>query len=107
MLNNKTSNMTKYRLKKDTPFDKAGTILTKGTDPEYNNEDCLENETTTYVLSCIENFDEWFEKIDEPKWTDAEIKIFARCYHLNHPDFPNVNEYFEQWTRLHKEIPKP
>lgn len=74
--------MTKYRLKKDTPEFKAGSVFTRRK-YEYGdyNDDCLfadispgTSPTPAFDISLIDSFDEWFEKtidVDYPEYRRA------------------------------------
>lgn len=66
--------MTKYRLKKDAPMDKAGTIFELHDDCEHEwlaSDECK----TQYQINRVDNFDEWFEEVkEEPKWVRKQIK---------------------------------
>lgn len=68
--------MKKYRLKKDTPEFKAGKMFTRGEDAFGN--DCLFAIAAllpAFDVSLIDNFDEWFEEVEEPKWIRKQIKL--------------------------------
>lgn len=63
----------KYRLKKDAPMDKAGTIFELHDDCEFKwlgSDKC----ETQYQINLIDNFDEWFEEVKEPTWVRKQIK---------------------------------
>lgn len=63
----------KYRLKKDAPMDKAGTIFELHDDCEFKwlaSDGC----ETQYQINLIDNFDEWFEEVKEPEWVRKQIK---------------------------------
>ena len=63
----------KYRLKKDAPMDKAGTIFELHDDCEHKwlaSDECK----TQYQINRVDNFDEWFEKVKEPTWVRKQIK---------------------------------
>ena len=65
--------MTKYRLKKDAPMDKAGTIFELHDDCEHEwlaSDKCQ----TQYQINLVDNFDEWFEEVKEPEWVRKQIK---------------------------------
>lgn len=69
--------MKRYRLKKDTPTVKAGTIFEEKSD-SYNGKKLVEVVPDWCLIrpwlavSDIDNFDEWFEEIKEPKRWRAE-----------------------------------
>ena len=77
-LNTKTM---KYRLKKDTPYHKAGKILTR-------EKNLLLDETGRGydVDRFIDNLAEWFEEYHEaPSWTDEDmIKFLSTHSHLSY-----------------------
>lgn len=64
--------MTKYRLKKDLPTLKAGTLFTSGMYNRDGGEDAdvevLEFGDYEFRRDEIDNFDEWFEEIKESGW---------------------------------------
>lgn len=65
--------MTKYRLKKDAPMDKAGTIFDLYANCEHGwlgSDKCQ----TQYQINLVDNFDEWFEEVKEPEWVRKQIK---------------------------------
>ena len=67
------SDYPKYRLKKDTPMDKAGTIFELHDDCEHEwlaSDECK----TQYQINRVDNFDEWFEEAKEPEWVRKQIK---------------------------------
>lgn len=69
--------MKRYKLKKDTPTVKAGTIFEEKSD-SYNGKKLVEVVPDWclirpwFVVSDIDNFDDWFEEIKEPKRWRAE-----------------------------------
>ena len=66
--------MTKYRLRKDAPMDKAGTIFELHVSDggfEWLASDKCE---TQYPINLVDNFDEWFEEVKEPEWVRKQIK---------------------------------
>lgn len=72
----------RYRLKKDTPEFKAGSVFTRRK-YEYGDydDDCLFADISPGVspvpafdISLIDNFDEWFEEVKEPKWVRKCVK---------------------------------
>ena len=80
------NNNPKYRLKKDTPEFKTGSMFTRRK-YEYGDydDDCLFADISPGVspvpafdISLIDNFDEWFEEVKEPKkepkWVRKQIK---------------------------------
>ena len=64
--------MTKYRLKKDTPFYKKGTEFCE----DWNCKGVLLDDYCSVVanLNELDNPDEWFEEVKEPKWVRKQIK---------------------------------
>lgn len=73
------SDYPKYRLKKDTPEFKTGSMFTRRK-YEYG-DDCLfadispgTSPVPAFDISLIDNFDEWFEVAEEPKWVRKQIK---------------------------------
>ena len=68
--------MTKYRLKKDAPMDKAGTIFELHDNDGFKwlaSDKC----ETQCPLNLVNNFDEWFEEVKEekePRWVRKQIK---------------------------------
>lgn len=69
--------MKRYRLRKDTPTVKAGTIFEEKSD-SYNGKKLVEVVPDWclirpwFAVSDIDNFDDWFEEIKEPKRWRAE-----------------------------------
>lgn len=64
----------KYRLKKDAPMDKAGTIFELHDDCEFKwlaSDGC----ETQYQINLIDNFDEWFEPVTNERIKDAELDM--------------------------------
>ena len=64
--------MIKYRLKKNLPCAKAGEIFREDFDKNDNNNVYLYQESYgikqhKICLEDIDNFDEWFEEVEEPK----------------------------------------
>ena len=64
--------MMKYRLKKDLPCAKAGEIFRQDFDENDNNNVYMFQESyglkqLKICLENIDNFDEWFEEVEEPK----------------------------------------
>lgn len=81
--------MTKYRLKKDTPEFKAGSVFTRRK-YEYGDygDDCLfadispgTSPTPAFDISLIDSFDEWFEEIkrDETPPIDVDYLEYMRA----------------------------
>ena len=69
--------MIKYRLKKDAPMDKAGTIFELHDNDGFKwlaSDKC----ETQYPINLVDNFDEWFEVAEEPKkepeWVRKQIR---------------------------------
>ena len=64
--------MTKYRLKKDTPFYKKGTEFYE----DWNCKGVLLNDSYIVVgsLNGLDNPDEWFEEVKEPTWVRKQIE---------------------------------
>lgn len=63
----------KYRLKKDAPMDKAGTIFELHDNDGFKwlaSDKC----ETQYPLNLVDNFDEWFEEVKESEWVRKQIK---------------------------------
>lgn len=71
--------MKKYKLLKDTPDLKAGTVFEESTN--YFDTKFLINEDLNYqfVIEKIENFDDWFEEIHENKRWRAEYNEKYWC----------------------------
>lgn len=64
--------MKKYRLKKDAPMDKAGTIFELHDDDGFKwlaSDKC----ETQYPINLVDNFDEWFEEVSKNK-EDKKMK---------------------------------
>lgn len=60
---------TKYRLKKDTPEFKAGQMFTRGEDEDGNDSLFASGAPlAAFDVSLIDNFDEWFEEVEESGW---------------------------------------
>lgn len=90
----------KYRLKKDAPMDKAGTIFELHDDCEFKwlaSDGC----ETQYQINLIDNFDEWFEEVKEPTWVRKQIKRIE----FRIPDGKNWanNDYVEIMWRYIKD----
>lgn len=64
--------MTKYVLKKDTPAFRSGYIFE--TDPKDEGVLLDKEGVSAFYENEIENFDEWFEVMDEPKYLHKLIK---------------------------------
>ena len=64
--------MTKYRLKKDTPFYKKGTEFCE----DWFHKGVLLDDYCSVVanLNELDNPDEWFEEVKEPTWVRKQIK---------------------------------
>lgn len=65
--------MTKYRLKKDAPMDKAGTVFELHDNDGFKwlaSDKC----ETQYPINLVDNFDEWFEEVKELEWVRKQIK---------------------------------
>ena len=64
--------MTKYRLKKDTPFYKKGTEFCE----DWFRKGVLLDDYCSVVanLNELDNPDEWFEEVKEPTWMRKQIK---------------------------------
>lgn len=88
----------KYKLLKDTPTIKAGTIFEEVTS-DYDELKELVRVTPIgaktspqFTIQDIDNFDEWFEKIEEP--TDSihwKPKIGDRCFILENANIRPTN----------------
>lgn len=86
----------KYRLKKDTPEFKTGSMFTRRK-YEYGDydDDCLfadispgTSPVPAFDISLIDNFDEWFEEAKEkkePEWVRKQIKeVHGKNTHINY-----------------------
>ena len=89
--------MKKYKLLKDLPFAKAGKIFCEETGKRDGISEITlvsENHITTPIwISDIENFDQWFEEIKEPK-IFFTIDIYKS-------KFKEINtDYYSGWSAL-------
>lgn len=69
--------MTKYRLKKDTPEFEAGEVFEMIYDPDRGDvltQNAFRQDMCAFEVDLIDNFDEWFEVVDEPKYLRRMIK---------------------------------
>lgn len=84
----------KYKLLKDLPTIKAGTIfqeITREVDGSKILKEYNSNNKNTMLVSEINNFDEWFEEITDsihwkPKWGD-------RYYHLDYLGYVHLTTW--------------
>lgn len=94
--------MTKYRLKKDAPMDKAGTIFELHDDCEYEwlaSDECK----TQYQINRVDNFDEWFEVVEEPEWVRKQIKkVHDKGTRINYRVVKAFYLPIGEWTSEHK-----
>jgi hypothetical protein len=88
--------MKKYKLLKDLPEAKAGTILTPGDLKDVYEYPCSSGAKSWYANALVENTPEWFQEIKEPKWTDDDMLRFA-----NYVSLFGGNTYsrLEDWKR--------
>ena len=89
--------MKRYKLLKDLPFAKAGEIFCEETGKRNGISEITlvsENHITTPIwINDIENFDQWFEKIKEPK-IFFTIDIYKS-------KFKEINtDYYSGWSAL-------
>lgn len=102
------NNNPKYRLRKDTPEFEAGQMFTRGKD-EYGN-DCLfagGAPLAAFDISLIDNFDEWFEEVKEPKkepkWVRKQIKaVHGKGTRINYMAVKTFYLPVGEWTSEHK-----
>lgn len=69
--------MTKYRLKKDTPEFKAGEVFEMIYNADVGDvltQNASRDDMYAFEVDLIDNFDEWFEVVDEPKYLRKLIK---------------------------------
>ena len=72
--------MTKYRLKKDTPEFKAGTVFDMIENVDVGKvltRNAPSEDAYAFEVDSIDNFDEWFEEVEEkkePEWVRKQIK---------------------------------
>lgn len=99
----------KYRLKKDTPEFKAGQMFTR-LKYDYGDygDDCLFADISpgvspvpTFDISLIDNFDEWFEEVKEPKWVRKQIKQM----NITAPE--KENNYGDKYTDVNYRFIRP
>lgn len=64
----------KIRLKKDTPDHKAGELFVLMSNNGIYEIDAGEDDPAVFHGGDINNFDEWFEEVEEPKWVRKQIK---------------------------------
>ena len=103
--------MTKYRLKKDTPEFKAGSMFTRRK-YEYGDydDDCLFADISPGVspvpafdISLIDNFDEWFEEVKEPAWVRKQIKeVHGKGTRINYMAAKTFYLPVVEWCSEHK-----
>lgn len=96
----------KYRLKKDLPTIKAGAIF-MDKDPADNQHEIYCKDTNGYFYSfgyeLIDNFDEWFEEVKEPKWVRKQIKeVHDENIHINYKVVKAFYLPVGEWTSEHK-----
>ena len=89
--------MKRYKLLKDLPFAKAGEFFSLGTGKRNEISELTivgENHTATVIwINDIENFDQWFEEIKEPK-IFFTIDIYKS-------KFKEINtDYYSGWSAL-------
>ena len=87
----------KYRLLKDLPFAEAGAIFQEWTAKRNEKEEKAlvnaDNLTTTLWSKDIDNFDDWFEEVKEPK-IFFTIDIYKS-------KFKEINtDYYSGWSAL-------
>lgn len=84
--------MTKYVLKKDTPFYKKGTefsedLMNKGV---TLNDDCH----VVANLNELDNPDEWFDMVDDKQWiTDVALGITINSVHVEFADNKEATDF--------------
>ena len=96
----------KYRLKKDALTTKAGQMFTRGEDA-YGT-DCLfaiASPVQVLDVSLIDNFDEWFEEVKEPKKEPKWVRKQIKRIEFRIPDGKNWanNDYVEIMWRYIKD----
>lgn len=105
----------KYRLKKDTPEFKTGSMFTRRK-YEYGDydDDCLFADISPGVspvpafdISLIDNFDEWFEEVKEPKkeptWVRKQIKaVHGKGTRINYMVVKTFYLPVVEWCSEHK-----
>ena len=94
----------KYRLKKDLPTMKAGQMFARGEDA-YGT-DCLfaiASPVQVLDVSLIDNFDEWFEEVQEPEWVRKQIKkVHGKGTDINYRVVKGFYLPVGEWTSEHK-----
>lgn len=105
----------KYRLKKDTPEFKAGSVFTRRKyDYGDYDDDFLfadispgTSPVPAFDISLIDNFDEWFEEVKEPKkepkWVRKQIKaVHGKGTRINYMAVKTFYLPVGEWTSEHK-----
>lgn len=106
------SDYPKYRLKKDTPEFKAGSVFTRRK-YEYGDydDDFLfadispgTSPVPAFDISLIDNFDEWFEEVkEEPKWFRKQIKaVHGKGTRINYMAVKTFYLPVGEWDSEHK-----
>lgn len=101
----------KYRLKKDTPEFKAGSMFTRRK-YEYGDydDDCLfadispgTSPVPAFDISLIDDFDEWFEDLGSQKWTQKQIKaVHGKGTRINYMVVKTFYLPVGDWDSEHK-----
>jgi len=93
--------MKKYRLLKDLPGILAGTtFIYNVSDDNYQIQGCLSKHQ--YELDYIESFPDWFEEIQEAKFTEQDMICFGeriRCVSGKNSDILMSN-LFNEWMQI-------
>lgn len=78
--------MTRYRLKKDTPEFKAGTVFDMIENVDVGKVltmNAPSEDAYAFEVDSIDNFDEWFEEVKESGWWGPKL---GDIYYVAYPD---------------------
>lgn len=78
--------MTKYRLKKDTPEFKAGTVFDMIGNIDVGKVltmNAPREDAYAFEVDSIDNFDEWFEEVKQSSWEKPKV---GDKYYIAYPD---------------------
>jgi hypothetical protein len=89
----------KYRLKKGTPWHKAGEVFTHDATETF----LRVNGAVTYYSPHAVYFLEFFEEVQEPKWTDEDMLSFLSDYLMNEIDDPRDSLGYWKEKKLNSE----
>ena len=98
--------MTKYRLKKDTPEFKAGTVFDMIENVDVGKvltRNAPSEDAYAFEVDSIDNFDEWFEEAKEPEWVRKQIKeVHGKGTRINYMAVKTFYLPVGEWDSEHK-----